>query len=156
LETHLNDVEHELGINERRLTMDESINIDFYERHWASVQEIFDENKLMAAMIKAFEARFSEELTKDPIQMPQVSSETFEDHVVVPEFINRTNALYRFADEAREGRGEHYLRHSDLDRERIIAIYGHGPAGYQPGPKKDIPAGYPERKGAREIAQLRW
>jgi hypothetical protein len=31
LETNLNDVEYELGINERRLTTNESIKIDFYE-----------------------------------------------------------------------------------------------------------------------------
>lgn len=138
LEVHLNDLEYELGINERRLTMGESIKVDFYERHWRTVQEIFEENKLKTAMIKAFEARFSEDLAKYPVATPALSPETFEDHVG-PEFIDRTNALYRMADEAREGRGANDLRHSDLDTERIKAIYGHGPAGYKPRPEKEMP-----------------
>jgi hypothetical protein len=155
LEVHLNDLEYELGINERRLALDESIKIDFYERNWRTVEKVFDENKFKTAMIKALEARFAEELSKDPIETPTVSSETFEDYAG-PEFIDRTNALYRFANEAQEGRGENDLRHSDLDEERIKAIYGHGPAGYKPRPQKEMPEGYAERKAAHEIADLRW
>lgn len=155
LEIHLNDVEYELGINERRLTLDESIKIDFHERKWMTVKEVFGENKLKTAMINGLEARFSEELMKNPIDTPTISTETFEDYAG-PEFFDRTNALYRFADEAREGRGENDLRRSDLDKERFTAIHGHGPAGYKPRPQKEMPEGYPERKAARDIANLRW
>jgi regulator of replication initiation timing len=155
LETHLKDLEYELNINETRLAMDESLKINFYERHWSSVQEIFEENKVKAAMIKAFEIRFSRQLAKTPIETPAISDETFVERLG-PEFIERSNALYRFIDEAREGRGEDDLRHSDLDQDRIKAIYGHGPAGYKPPPEKEMPEGYPARKAARDIADLKW
>lgn len=101
LETCLNDLEYELLINEKRLTMDESIKIDFYERHWRTVEEVFVDNKLKSAMIKGLEARFSEDLAKEPLAQPEVSSETFEEHVG-PEFIDRTNAFYRLIGEAQE------------------------------------------------------
>jgi hypothetical protein len=155
LEVHLNDLEYELGINERRLALDESIKIDFYERHWRTVEKVFDENKFKTAMIRALEGRFAEELSRNPLETPTVSGETFEDYAG-PEFIDRANALYRFTDQAQEERGQNDLRHSDLDKERIKAIYGHGPAGYKPRPQKEIPEGYAERKAAREITDLRW
>ena len=154
LETHLGDLEFELGISERRLTWDESLKIGFHEQHWSIVEEVFEVNKSKTAMIKAFEARFSRELAKIPIGTPTVSKETFKDHVG-PEFIDRTNALYRFAYEAREGRGEDDLRYSDLDQERITAIYGHWPAGYNPQPQKEMPEGHAERKAAQDIANLK-
>ena len=155
LEVDADDLRYELSINERRLETDESIKIGFYEQHWNTVQEIFEENKAKTAMIKGFEARFSEELAKEPLAAAEVSAETFED-CVGPEFIDRTNALYRVMDEAREARGEYDLRRSDLDREKIKAIYGHGPAGFKPRPDREMPEGYPERKAAREIANLKW
>jgi hypothetical protein len=154
LEVHLSDLEYELGINERRLALDESIKIDFCERNWRTVEKGFDENKFKTATIKALEARFSEELAKKPLEIPTVSSETFEDYAG-PEFIDRTNALYCFANEAQEGRGEDDLRRSDLDVEGIKATYGHGPAGYKPRQQKGTPEGYAERKAAGDVANLK-
>jgi hypothetical protein len=72
LETQLNDLEYELGINEMRLITDESIKVDFYERHRATVQEIFEENKFKTALIKEFEIRFSRQLARTPIAPPIV------------------------------------------------------------------------------------
>jgi hypothetical protein len=96
--------------------MDESIKVDFYERHWATVQEIFEEDKFKIALIKEFKTRFSRQLARTPIATPILGPETLEDQVG-SEFIDRTNALYRMADEAREGRGDNDHRRSDLDRE---------------------------------------
>lgn len=155
LEIDADDLRYELSINERRLRTDESIKISFYEQHWSTVQEVFDDNKAKTAMIKGFETRFSQELAKKPMIAAEVGPETFED-CVGPEFIDRSNALYRMMDEAAEARGEYDLRRSDLDREKIKAIYGHGPAGYQPRPEREMPEGYPERKAARDIADLKW
>ena len=113
------------------------------------------EKKAKTALIKAFEARFSEGLAKEPVETAEASSESFEDHVGL-EFIDCTTALYRMMDEARESRGEDDLRRSDLDREKIKAIYGHGPAGYKPRPRKKCRRGYPERRATCEIASLKW
>ncbi|ERF76020.1 hypothetical protein EPUS_08274 [Endocarpon pusillum Z07020] len=66
LDTHLGELEFELGVNERRLTWDESLKIGFYKHHCSTVEEI-EENKSKTAMIKVFEARFSKELAKNPI-----------------------------------------------------------------------------------------
>jgi regulator of replication initiation timing len=59
LEIDLDDLQYELGINKRRLATDESVKIGFYERHWSTVQEIFDENQSKTAMIKGFPIRQS-------------------------------------------------------------------------------------------------
>lgn len=154
LEIDLDDLGYELSINERRLTMDESFKFDFYQEHWSKIGHIFDENKLKTAIIKGLEARFSKELEKEPLATPEVGPETFEEEVG-QEFIDRSNALYRVMYEAREGRGEDDLRRSDLDTERIKAIYGHGPAGYKPRAEKEMPEGYQERNAAREIERLK-
>jgi hypothetical protein len=155
LETQLNDLEYELGINEMRLPMGESIKVDFYERHWATVQEIFEENRFKTALIKDFKTRFSRRLARTPSATPILGPEALEDQVG-PEFIDLTNALYRMVDEAREGRGDNGLRRSNLDREKIKAIHGHGPAGYKPRPEQEMPKGYPERRAALEIERLEW
>lgn len=44
--------------------------IGFYKHHCSAVEGICEENKSKAAMIKVFEARFSKELAKNPIEMP--------------------------------------------------------------------------------------
>lgn len=111
--------------------------------------------QIKTATVKAFEARFSKESAKNPIETPTINTEIFEYHVV-PEFIDRAKALYRFTYEAREGRGEDDLRYPDLDQERIMTIYDHGPAGYKPQPQKEIPGGYAERKAACDMANLKW
>ncbi len=155
METHLDDLEFELGINERRLTCDESLKTGFHEQHWSTMKKTLEENKSKIPMVKALEARFSKELARNPLKTATIITETSKDHVG-PELNDRNNALYRIAYEAREGRGEHDLRCSNLDQERITAIYGHGPAGYKPRPQKNIPEGYAERKAARDIANLKW
>lgn len=64
LETHLGDLEFELGVNERRLQGRNPYKIGFSKHHCSTVEGICKENKSKAAMIKAFEARFSKELAR--------------------------------------------------------------------------------------------
>jgi phosphopantetheine adenylyltransferase len=71
--------------------MDTSLKIGSYEQHWETVEQIFDENKLKTAMLKALESRFSADLEQQSMETLKVSPEGFEE-LVGAEFIARSNA----------------------------------------------------------------
>ncbi|KAF7513560.1 hypothetical protein GJ744_008854 [Endocarpon pusillum] len=134
LETRLSDLEFELGVNERRLTWDESLKTGFYKHHCSTVEEVFDENKAITAMIKVFEAHFSKKSRRIRFEMPEVSTETFKDHVG-PDLTDRTHLE----------KGEAKM---------ITAIYGHGPAAYKSQPQNEMPEGYSKRKSCARHCQV--
>jgi hypothetical protein len=78
-----------------RLPMDESIKVDFYERHWATVQEIFEDNKLRTALIEDLKTRFSRQLARTPIATPILGPETLEDQVGPDSSIAPTHFIVR-------------------------------------------------------------
>jgi hypothetical protein len=50
--------------------------------------------------------------------------------------------------------GENDMRRSELGKDKVNAIFGHGPAGFTPRPEEAMPAGCPERKAARDVADF--
>jgi hypothetical protein len=133
LKTKIRDLEYELGINARRLNMDESVKLGFYEHHWSKVGQVFDDNNQVS---------------------DSTPSLTIEEHMG-PEYIDRQNAMYRAIDEARETRGEDDIKFYDLGTEKVKAIFGHGPAGFKLSPLPEMPEGFPDRIAARAIEDLR-
>ena len=86
-------------MHQQRLKEDTNGALAFYERHWETVEEIFNENEELKAKIEAFEECFSNELEKESLEIlrdPQAHKSLEE--AVGPEFIARTISFFEGLD----------------------------------------------------------
>ena len=77
------DLEYELHLHQRRLGNDAGQELHFYQTHWETVKEIFEENMGNRALVNAMKERFAAELEKGPLVLSSSTlvRDTFEEAV---------------------------------------------------------------------------